>query len=413
MIIIKKIKKIYHFVLAWLGNIFYGFPSKNVFLLGVTGTKGKSTTLEIINHLFENAGYKTALLSSVRIKIDKDSEKNNLGNSMPGRFFIKKFLKRAAKKGCQYAFVEVTSEGVVQHRHRFLDWDGALFTNLKPEHIEAHGSFEKYRQAKVSFFSYLKKSSKDPIYFFLNKEDENVTYFEKVIENFRKAKIFYFGLKNFKNSNFYQELKNSLKDSWLNTDFNLENTAAAFVFAKSRGLDEETIKRGLLTFTGLWGRFDFVKKEPFGVVIDYAHTPDSLEKIYQAVKSKGYENLICVFGSCGGGRDKWKRPVMGEIASRYCRTIILTNEDPYDEDEEAILNDIEKGIKANPNFKGEVFKIFDRKEAIKKAFKTVLEKEAVVITGKGSESFIHMAKGKKINWHEKEVVVDCLKELNL
>ncbi len=402
----KALKKIYHFILAFLGNIIYFFPSRKIFVLGVTGTKGKSTVLELINAILEKAGYKTVLISSVRIKIDNQSQ-INFGNSMPGRLLLKKLLRQAVKAKCQYALVEVTSEGVVQYRHLFIDWDAGFFINLKPEHIEAHGSFEKYREAKLSFFKYLCRSSKPKLFFFINKEDENASFFEKVAQSSLKGEIFLFSGFEFQKSEIYQNLQNP----WLKTEFNLENTAAAVSFAQSQKIDQKIILEALNSFPGVPGRFEFIQKEPFAVMIDYAHTPDSLEKVYRELYRLGYLNLICVFGSAGGGRDKWKRPVMGNVAQRYCQEIILTNEDPYDDDPEEILKDIEKGIKTT-QIETRVWKILDRKEAIKKALILAYKNKAtVVITGKGSEPFIHLAKGEKIKWNEKEVVEECLKEL--
>ncbi len=156
----------YHFLLAFLGAVRYGFQSRKLFVVGVTGTKGKSSTLEILSATLEEAGKKTALLGSVRKKILDKSTKDT-DNTMPGRFVIQKFLRDAVKAGVEYALLEVTSEGVVQYRHRFIDWDAAFFLNLAPEHIERHGSFKNYRAAKVSFFSSLSHSRKPKKYFFV------------------------------------------------------------------------------------------------------------------------------------------------------------------------------------------------------------------------------------------------------
>jgi len=148
---------LYHFLLALFGAIIYGFPSKKLTLIGVTGTNGKTTTTEMIASIFEKAGKKIALSNSLRFKIGEKEEINKLRMTMPGRFFIQRFLKKAVKEGCEFAIIEVTSEGIKQHRHRFLDFKVAVFTNLAPEHIEAHGSFEKYRQAKLKLFSATKE----------------------------------------------------------------------------------------------------------------------------------------------------------------------------------------------------------------------------------------------------------------
>lgn len=394
----------YHFLWSFLGAIFFGFPSRlrqgyggqarKIFVLGVTGTKGKSTVLELINTILEAADKKTALLSSIRIKINKDGRKNYFGNTMPGRAFIQRFLRRAVKAGCDYALIEVTSQGILQHRHRFIEWDAALFTNLAPEHIEAHGSFENYRQAKASFFRYIGKS-KGPKLFFINKDDSNAEYFREAAKDGQV--ILYSkqdpGLKNY-----------SLKSGLL-TDFNQDNIAAAAAFAESQGIDGETIKKALKNFPGVLGRMEIVQTEPFTVIIDYAHTPDSLGKVYQTLTKltpNTYNlrpKLICLLGSAGGGRDKWKRPKMGEIAAKYCDEIILTNEDPYDEEPLEILRQIEAGI-----INKKIYKILDRREAIKKALSLAQKGDIIIITGKGCEPWLHLEKGKKIPWDEKKIV---------
>lgn len=396
----------YHFLLAFLGALWYRFPSRKIFVLGVTGTKGKSTVLELINAILEEAGKKTALLSSVRIKIGDDSVKNMTSATMPGRFFIQRFLRNAVDSGCRYALLEVTSEGVVQFRHRFIDFDAALITNLHPEHVEAHGSFENYRQAKVSFFEYVARSRKRPLSFFVNEEDAQKDYFVNAVRD--SGNVIFFGREQFIENEI--GIRYALKSrsgryeigDWLRADFNLENAAAAVAFARSQGIDWPTIAAALKKFKGLPGRLEFVQREPFTVVIDYAHTPHSLEKVYRTLNSK---KLICILGSAGGGRDKWKRPVMGRIAAEYCREIILTNEDPYDEDPEKILEDIESGFSEVVNYR----KILDRKEAIRAALNSAKKGDIVIITGKGSEGWMHVAGGNKIPWDEKRTVLNLLK----
>src|SRR3989338_7311756 len=174
----RLLKSLYHYCLAWLANLVYGAPSRKIFVFGVTGTKGKSTTIELINALLESAGKKTALVSSIRFKVGQEVGKNTTGMTMPGRFFLQRFLRRAVNAGCEYALVEVTSQGILQHRHKFIDWDAALLTNLKPEHIDAHGSFENYRQSKMRLFEDLARySKKSPKYFFINEGDPSHQYF--------------------------------------------------------------------------------------------------------------------------------------------------------------------------------------------------------------------------------------------
>jgi len=384
----------YHLCLAFLGAILFGFPSKKIILIGVTGTNGKTTTTEMIASIFEKARKKIALLNSMRFKIGKKEETNKLRMTMPGRFFIQRFLKKALKEGCEYAIIEVTSEGIKQHRHRFLDFKVAVFTNLSPEHIEAHGSFEKYREAKLKLFEATKEIH------VINIEDKNADYFLKIPA---KKKIA-FGLEkgdfNLKNTNIKIQIPG---------EFNLYNALGAFSVAKTLGIDEEIIKKALREFKGVPGRMEEVISRPFKVIVDYAFTPNALEKVYQTLTSKlGNKNsqLICILGAAGGGRDKWKRPVLGELAAKYCNKVIVTNEDPYDEDPWQIIEQVASGTK------GKAKKILDRREAIREALKLAKEGDIVVITGKGAEPSI-IEKGKKIPWDEKKVVKEEFEKIFL
>lgn len=397
-----SLRSFYHYFLAWLGAIWYHNPSKKIFVIGVTGTKGKSTVTELINAILEAAGKKTAVSSSVRFKIGANSLSNTTGMSMPGRFFIQRFLSDAVKQGCEYAVIEVTSQGILQHRHRFIDFNAALVTNLEPEHIEAHGSFENYRDSKVSFFSDVASGSKKyQKVFLINADARDYEFFSGAVAEAGKIVLF----------NKKEVAKVKIKTKLIG-EFNLENIAAAMAFARSQNIDWETIRNAIEAFDGVPGRLEFVQKIPFSVIIDYAHTPDSLEKVYQTLKvhktgaHSHSQKLICVLGAAGGGRDTWKRPVMGEIAGKYCDQIILTNEDPFDEDPQEILTEIEAGILGDGRKK--VRRILDRRDAIRVAVKLAKKGDTVIITGKGSESSIRMAKDKKIPWNEKEVVTKIL-----
>lgn len=405
------IKKIYHFFLAWFADLIYFHPSKKLFVIGVTGTKGKSTVLELINAILEAAGQKTALMSSVRVKVGESSDKNTSGMSMPGRFAIQSFLRRAVKSNCQFALIEVTSQGVEQYRHRFIDFDAALITNLHPEHIESHGSFARYRAAKIRFFADMRFSSKKQKYFFINHMLSDKEYFERVATG--RGAVYYFDREDFINGELarhYQlesiEAKQMISE-WLRNDFNLENVSAAVAFAKSQDIPDDMIFGALENFKGVAGRVEYVRKEPFAIIIDYAHTPESLEAVYRATSDDGKNPLICVLGAAGGGRDKWKRPKMGEVAGRYCKEIILTTEDPYDESPEDIADEIARGI-FGANNETQYEKILDRREAIAKAIAIALPGDAVILTGKGSESCIHIAGDKKIPWNERSVVEEIL-----
>jgi len=391
----------YHFGLAFLSALIYSFSSKKLKVIGVTGTKGKSTVVELAGVILENAGYKIASVSSIKFKIDKKEWPNKLKMTMPGRFKLQGFLRKAVKAGCQYAILEVTSEGILQHRQKFIDFDIALFTNLSPEHIERHGSFEKYRQAKGKLFQATKNIH------IINIDDENAEYFLQ----FPAKKKYTYGLNKGDINN--KDLQLNLQ---LIGNFNIYNALAAICAGMSQGVNLETSKKALEKVREIPGRMETVIEKPFKVIVDYAHTPDSLEKVYQTLKTNNYKlktaRMICVLGACGGGRDKWKRPKMGEIAAKYCDKIILTDEDPYDENPMEIIKQVAEGafkeISVNPRRyprkSASIYKILDRKEAIKKALEMAKEGDTVIITGKGCEPWMCLANGKKIPWDDKKIV---------
>jgi len=370
---------IYHLALAFLSAYIFRFPSREIFVVGITGTKGKSTVLELIGFILEKAGKKVAISSSIR--------NGESSMTMPGRFFLQKFLRRAVNNNCDYALIEVTSQGVLQNRHRFINWRAGIFTNLSPEHIEAHGNFERYRKAKLAFFRYLIKHNQK--LFFINNDDKNANYF---INELKEGEIILYG-------------KSDLPSKLIG-EFNKYNIGAAVAFARSQKIDEDIITKAVAEFSGVPGRMEFIQNSPFAVVVDYAHTPDSLIKVYEALRP-AQGRLICVLGAAGGGRDKWKRPEMGKVASEYCDEIILTDEDPYNESPEEILNQIKKGVTQDSKFK--IHEILDRRDAIKKAISLAKSSDIVVITGKGSEKWIHLSNNKKIPWSDKEVVQELLK----
>jgi len=381
---------VYHYKLALLGAFLFaclpagrGFSGKKLKIIGVTGTSGKSTTVDFITRILEEAGYRVASISSIRFKIADKEWENKYKMTMPGRFVIQRFLRQAKKAGCKYVVLEVTSEGIEQFRHKFINFDTVVFTNLSKEHIESHGSFENYRNAKLKLFEENKNTH------IVNTDDKNARYF---LDLPAKNKIS-FSINNIE----AEKIKLNLLGK-----FNVYNALAAIYVAKNYGVAMDVCLRVLEKAKPIPGRMEVVQKDPFLVVVDYAHTPEQLENVYKALDSNDRGGLICVLGSCGGGRDKWKRPVLGEITHKYCKKIIITNEDPYDESPMKIIDEVARGAGAKAQ------KILDRKEAIKKAIASANTGDTVIITGKGSEPWMCVKNNKKIPWDDRKIAKESL-----
>lgn len=395
----------YHYLLALAGAILYRFPSKEIFVIGVTGTKGKTTTSEYIHHLLTEAGYKTALVSTIQFKIGEKSERNLFKMTTPGRFFLQKLLRRAIKKGCTYAVIEMSSEAVLQFRHRFIYLDAFVFTNLSPEHIERHGSYEKYRAAKFEIAKRCAQSGKHTRIAILNGDEAesslfaSLPYSEKYTYRLEQAKPYELG-----HSGGYFSWNGRTVHTTLPGTFNMLNALAALTLGEALHIPTDVLLRAVESFKGALGRVQRIEAgQNFTVVVDYAHTVDSLTKLYEAFSGT---RRICVLGGTGGGRDKGKREKMGKVASLYCDEIILTNEDPYDEDPESIVADIKAGI---TNKKIEI--IMDRREAIRTALRHANLGSTVLISGKGTDPYIMEAKNKRTPWSDAEIAREELQKL--
>jgi len=402
----EPVLSLYHFILAFLGAVIYRFPSRKMKVIGVTGTNGKTTVVNMATRILEEAGYKVASLSSIKFKIGDREWPNTLKMTMLGRFKLQKFLRQAVNAGCQYAVLEVTSEGIKQYRHKFIGFEIAVFTNLTPEHIEAHGGFENYRREKGKLFQTTKNIH------VINLDDGNAKYFLQ----FPAEKKYTYGLNQGDINN--KELKLNLR---LIGNFNIYNALAAICVGLSQGVSLDICKRVVEKIEGIPGRMEEVISRPFKVFVDYAFTPNALEKVYQTLKPPKESQLptgqaknsrmVCVLGACGGSRDKWKRPVLGEIAAKYCDEIIITNEDPYNEDPYQILAMIKSGISNFQLLTSNFYEILDRRKAIRKSLELTKQNDVVVITGKGCEPWICIKNGKKIPWDDRKVVKEEFEKL--
>jgi len=421
-IIPKFLFNFYHRALVSLAAFVYGHPSRQMIVIGVTGTGGKSTVINLIGRILEEAGHKVGWTTTFNFKIGRHEWMNTTKMTMLGRFGLQKMLRRMVKAGCRYAIIETSSEGTLQSRHLGIDYDVAVFNNLHREHLERHGGFENYRAAKGKLF--VRLSSRRKIIngqsvkkiSIVNLDDANAEYFlqfpadeyygfttAETTKNWPdKIKLVRVTKINLHAAGAEFEAANQPYKIYLLGRFNVVNALAAITVAISQGIDLVTCGRALEKIVSMAGRMEVINARPFAVVVDYAHTPDEVEAVYKTFQ-KDYRRLICVLGAAGGGRDKWKRPEFGRIADEYGAEIIITNEDPYDEDPQQIIEQVAAGV-----VKHVVHKILDRREAIKLAINLAQPGDVVIVTGKGSEQCIMGPNGQQIPWDDRQVVREIL-----
>lgn len=406
----------YHFCLAYLGAIIYGFPSRKMTVIGVTGTKGKTTTCNLIAQLLEQSGFKTGLATTVNFRIGDREWINSEKQTMLGRFRLQKLLRQMVKAGCQHAVIETSSEGILQHRQRGIDYDVAVFTNLSPEHIERHGGFIRYRQAKERLFALVaKKKEGIGVY---NLDDENVEHFLRYdiknkygyainsklqLEN-KNLKKFEIGNINLTSNGSVFEVNEIKFRTSLIGEMNVYNVVAAICVAISQGVDLEKLPSRVEKLKAPVGRMQVIKGKDFLVIVDYAHEPASLRAAYETARLFHPRRIIGLLGAQGGGRDRGKRGKLGEVAANYADYIFVTNEDPYDEDPWQIIDDVASEISGKP-----VEKIIDRGQAIEKSLNLAQAGDLVLITGKGGEVSMCVAGRKKVPWSDEEAVKNYLK----
>lgn len=387
----------YHYAWAVLSTLWYKFPAKQLTVIGVTGTKGKSSVAEMLYAILTEAGHKTALAGTIRFVIGKESRPNLFKMTLPGRGFIQRFLADALAKDCTHAVIEITSEAALQYRHWGLELDALVFTNLQKEHVESHGSMENYFRAKFSIAEALVRSHKRPRSIVANASDAYAARFLALpvekripyaltdaadIHTSESGASFVYGDAPFTLS--------------LAGTFNILNALAAIKATEALGVPLEICAKALSGLSHISGRVERIEAgQNFIAVVDYAHTPDSLRALYSAFPK---QRKICVLGNTGGGRDTWKRPEMGRIADESCEKVILTNEDPYDEDPRAIIDAMAAGMKRAPEI------IMDRREAIRAALAEARPGDAVLVSGKGTDPYIMGRDGSKLPWSDAQVV---------
>lgn len=422
----RGMKNVYHFFQAVLASVWYGFPGKKLRVIGVTGTNGKTTTTQFITAILLQADKKVAMASTINFQIGGRSWVNASKFTTLSPWKLQRFLRDAVKEGCEYAVIETSSHALDQNRVWGISYEIAVMTNVTREHLDYHETMEKYREAKCKLFTRAKKAvinldMDDPQFFCgTKKEGQILTYSVKDPQ----AQLLATDMSlDFHGTEFtVDEVHFHLRVPGL---FNIENALAALGVARFLHIDFSLAKEALGNVSGVPGRMELVPNHMNAdILIDYAVTPDAFEKLYASIlplKIPGSQ-IIHVFGACGD-RDRGKRPQMGEIASSYADVIILTNEDPFYEDPEQIIDDIEKGLpealrKQSASMRAGVtkkyskhyFRIFDRRQAIHKALSLAEIGDIVLITGKGAE--VTMAFGeKRIPWNERRVIEEELQKI--
>lgn len=391
---IRSLKGLYHFIIAIASLIWFRFPARSLTVIGVTGTDGKTTTTSLIYAILKASRYKTSMISSVHAVIGGTSYDTGFHVTTPNAYWVQKYLRQAVTHGDTHMVLEVTSHGIDQHRIFGISFAVGVLTNITHEHLDWHKTFDAYRQAKLK----LLRSSKIVV---INR-DEAETY-ALLVEQLRSKILVSYGIRRDAKvtpSNFPFSTK-------LPGEFNRYNCLAAIATARSLGIQKPIIRKAVRDFSGVPGRMEYVSVKPFTVIVDFAHTPNAIEKVLKHVREHAKHRIIHVFGSAGL-RDRSKRPMMGSASSAYADVIILTEEDYRTEDINKIIEEISSGISREK----EVYRYTNRSEAIQHALSLAQPDDTIIITGKGHEKSI--CRGTtEYPWSDQEEVEKSLKQLQI
>ncbi|PIF32966.1 UDP-N-acetylmuramoylalanyl-D-glutamate--2,6-diaminopimelate ligase [Flavobacterium sp. 9] len=397
--------------LAFMAANYFGNPSEKLKLVGVTGTNGKTTIASLLFQLFQKAGFKVGLLSTVKIMVDETEYPAT--HTTPDSIIINHYLNEMIEAGVTHCFMEVSSHGIHQKRTEALHFVGGIFTNLSHDHLDYHPTFAEYRDVKKSFFDSLPKTA----FALSNVDDKNGTV---MLQN-TVARKFTYALKSyadFKATILESQLSGLLlkvndNEVWVKLigTFNAYNVLAIYGTAVELGMDSLEALRLLSDLESVSGRFQYIVSEGnITAIVDYAHTPDALDNVLKTINDIRTKNeqLITVVG-CGGNRDKTKRPIMAKIATDLSDKAILTSDNPRNEDPEVILDEMEKGVEAH-NYK-KILRITDRKQAIKTACQLAQPNDIILIAGKGHETYQEIS-GVRHHFDDMETVKEILDQLN-
>jgi UDP-N-acetylmuramoyl-L-alanyl-D-glutamate--2,6-diaminopimelate ligase len=390
---IRQLKNLAHLCLAVIANILYGFPGKKLRVIGVTGTDGKTTTTSLIYHILKQSGKKTAMITTVGAYVNDQMEQTGFHVTTPSTFTVQKFLKKVVDTDNEFAVIETSSHGIDQNRIWGIPYEVAAITNITHEHLDYHKNFQEYAETKLKFL----KSAKCAV---INIDDPTIKFFPSKLKN----KIITYSLHahaDYSTDNFPVE-------SNLFGDFNKYNTLAAIAVCKEVGINDEQIRTAIKTFHAPKGRQELAYDGGFKVMIDFAHTPNSIENILKEARKTNPKRLIHLFGA-PGRRDELKRPLMGQASARYADQIIITADDPRDEKVEKIIQQISGGISDKFHEGKNLFKIEDRKKAIEFAITNAQPGDFILLTGKGHETTLALA-DQELPWNEKEIVNSFIKK---
>lgn len=456
----KFLQPIYHFIMAYVAALYYKFPSRKLLIIGVTGTTGKTTSVYLLSRLLSDNGYKAGYTSTAQFNDGEKEWLNDKKMTMPGRFFLQKNLRRMIKNDCRVAIIETTSQGIEQFRHRFINYDLLLFTNLYPEHIEAHGGFENYKCAKGKLFAHLKKC-KDK---YLDQENKVVlgasglrqTELRKIkksiiVNGDDEQAAYFLSFTADKKYAYTNNDKLSIKDLIIQAEeevsptpelflyeplfsgtegsdfqflnqryhlpilgsYNVYNAVSALSVAHVLNIESEKLAVSLTDIKTVVGKMEKIEAgQDFIVLVDYAFEPKALASLYENLNNFKYQRLIHILGSTGGGRDQSRRQILGNLAGKEADIVIVTNEDPYDEDPKVIIEAVAYGAEnAGKKENKDLFKVLDRREAMALAFKLAQSGDLILITGKGAEQYICGKNDSKLAWDDRKVAKEELERI--
>lgn len=418
----------YHRAISWAAAAWYGFPSRRMIVVGITGTKGKTTTANMMHAVLTAGGIKAGIITTANIRISTEESMNTYHMTMPGRAAIHRTMARMVAAGCTHCVVEVTSEGLKQYRHTGIAFDTAVFTNLFPEHLPSHNnSFDDYKAMKRRLFATLatrprkmvdgttvsttivaNADSEHAAYYLACDADSKVTYGIETAADVRATGV------STVDGHAAFDCGGQQYVLGVPGEFNAINALPAIVVGQRAGVSKDRIAAGLAGCTLIPGRMETIDAgQPYAVVVDYAHERQSMTLALTAARGMAAPGgrVTVLLGAEGGGRDPRKRPAMGEVAAQLADRVIVSNVDPYDDDPLVIIEDIAVAAEAAGKVRGtNLLTVPDRREGIRAALADAVAGDVVIITGKGAEQSMVVG-GVKIPWDDRTVVREELTRL--